>query len=169
MLVVSENYIVPLRWHPKQGPHHAQLAKGNLEEAASKSFDKMCLVFPTWTFTLIFDIHLPPLASDLAVQSGLCIPIAFWSDFCYCLWNAVTDPACSFCSSPLMPPRSWKQLTSWPHVPIMNLACVPPEFDIWLAPLCQHLEKAITDWVLIWKMQICLSFIWDNRQPVQNS
>lgn len=77
------------------------------------------------------------------MKSGLCFPIAFWNGFCYSLWNAITDPGYSLCFPSLKPPRSWKQFTSWPHVPITNLAGLPSEFDIWLALLCQYLAKAI--------------------------
>lgn len=75
--VEPENSMVPLRCHPEQQPHRSQQAKGNPGEAASKSFDKICLTFPTSSLPLLFDIQLPSLAFDPAVQCGLCIPAAF--------------------------------------------------------------------------------------------
>ena len=75
-------------------------------------------------------MQLYSLASDTAMQSGLCISIVFLNDFCYSLWNAVTDPGHSLCFPPLKPPRSWKQFASWLYVPVTNVACLPTELDI---------------------------------------
>ena len=76
----------------------------------------------------------------------------------------LTDPGHSLCFPPLKPPRSWKQFASWLYVPVTNVACLPTELDIWL-PCCASIwPKLLLTWVLIWKMQIGLSFICLRQQ-----
>jgi hypothetical protein len=86
---LPENYMLPRRCHPEPEPHHSQLTKGNPGMAASKSFGKMCFIFPTWPFALIFDIQTPLLASNPAGPSGLCMPRVFGRTFAAC-WELLT-------------------------------------------------------------------------------
>ena len=102
---------------------------------------KVCSVYLCLFFCFTYRVIIALFIIDRTWKH----PIVFWNDFCYSLWNAVTDPGHSLCVPPLKPPRSWKQFTSWLHVPVTNLACLPTELDIWLAIVCQYLAKAITD------------------------